>query len=277
MDLHEAELPLLSKHAAQQPKQQAAGVAQGIVDPLTSTEHELAADDASADANGNPEPADRPGNNIEEERRLLYVGMTRAKHTLALARPLTDARGRALQPSSFLAELPPELCTALPEDGSVPADLHRAAAAVLGPQARRRDEPAPGQATEAGPAKVQSNGKHAEALQQLEPGPPQRGPSDAARGQAHEKNSAAAGAPAPGEHAASKAATKPPITKPCKHPFIACLPRDVQRVLCNAAVKKAKLPAFHDASRLHSWLTTDAKTRWGSTTLHTKHCVLLSC
>jgi ATP-dependent DNA helicase Rep len=46
---------------------------------------------------------------VEEERRLLYVGITRARQTLTLSHCLTRRRGRereACEPSRFIAELP---------------------------------------------------------------------------------------------------------------------------------------------------------------------------
>ncbi|MGI9189533.1 MAG: ATP-dependent helicase [Longimicrobiaceae bacterium] len=52
------------------------------------------------------------GDALEEERRLFYVGMTRARHRLTLSGCATRRRGGetvARQPSRFLAELPPEL------------------------------------------------------------------------------------------------------------------------------------------------------------------------
>jgi DNA helicase-2/ATP-dependent DNA helicase PcrA len=54
---------------------------------------------------------------IEEERRLCYVGMTRAKHKLTLSRAIYrrswgDAQLAASAPSRFLAEIPSELVEA---------------------------------------------------------------------------------------------------------------------------------------------------------------------
>src|SRR5207237_1801842 len=52
---------------------------------------------------------------IEEERRLVYVGMTRARKTLTLTRAVyrrifgNEQQLRASQPSRFLAEIPSEL------------------------------------------------------------------------------------------------------------------------------------------------------------------------
>jgi len=65
-------------------------------------------------------PHTRSGSNlseIEEERRLFYVGMTRAKQSLAISRAIYrrsygEERLRASIPSRFLAEIPAELIEA---------------------------------------------------------------------------------------------------------------------------------------------------------------------
>jgi DNA helicase-2/ATP-dependent DNA helicase PcrA len=57
---------------------------------------------------------------LEEERRLCYVGMTRARHTLTLTRALyrrvfgDEQRLRASLPSRFLAEIPGQLIETVP-------------------------------------------------------------------------------------------------------------------------------------------------------------------
>jgi DNA helicase-2/ATP-dependent DNA helicase PcrA len=61
---------------------------------------------------------DRTGD-IEEERRLFYVGMTRAKQSLVLSRAIYrrsygEERLRASLPSRFLAEIPGELVETVP-------------------------------------------------------------------------------------------------------------------------------------------------------------------
>jgi DNA helicase-2/ATP-dependent DNA helicase PcrA len=58
---------------------------------------------------------DGDAKNIEEERRLVYVGMTRARRTLTLTRAVyrrifgNEQQMRASLPSRFLAEIPSEL------------------------------------------------------------------------------------------------------------------------------------------------------------------------
>jgi len=57
---------------------------------------------------------------IEEERRLLYVGMTRARRSLTLTRAVyrrvfgNEQQMRASLPSRFLGEIPRELVTTVP-------------------------------------------------------------------------------------------------------------------------------------------------------------------
>jgi len=50
---------------------------------------------------------------LEEERRIFYVGITRAKKRLYLTYPLRSERGyvwMTIQPSRFLSELPSQVC-----------------------------------------------------------------------------------------------------------------------------------------------------------------------
>jgi len=70
--------------------------------------------------------SDRP-EGIEEERRLLYVGMTRAKRSLVLSRAryrrIYGSQGmRASKPSPFLAEIPGELIEAAVGSASEPGE-----------------------------------------------------------------------------------------------------------------------------------------------------------
>jgi DNA helicase-2/ATP-dependent DNA helicase PcrA len=59
--------------------------------------------------------SDGDGKAIEEERRLVYVGMTRARKTLTLSRAVyrrvfgNEQQLRASEPSRFLSEIPSEL------------------------------------------------------------------------------------------------------------------------------------------------------------------------
>ncbi len=67
---------------------------------------------------------------IEEERRLFYVGMTRAKKILLLSRATYrrsygEDRMRASLPSRFLAEIPAELIEAAPGSQSEPGETRR--------------------------------------------------------------------------------------------------------------------------------------------------------
>jgi DNA helicase-2/ATP-dependent DNA helicase PcrA len=68
---------------------------------------------------------------IEEERRLLYVGVTRAKARLVLSRAKSRmARGKAIArtPSRFLADVPPELFDEHPFTEDAPTSASEAAA-----------------------------------------------------------------------------------------------------------------------------------------------------
>lgn len=73
--------------------------------------------------------ADSPAE-IEEERRLFYVGMTRAKKNLTLSRALYrrifgEERLRASLPSRFLREIPSELLAAAPGVFADPGESRR--------------------------------------------------------------------------------------------------------------------------------------------------------
>ena len=72
---------------------------------------------------------DRP-EDVEEERRLFYVGMTRAKESLVLTRAVYrrnygEERMRASLPSRFLAEIPGELIEAAGGSLSEPGETRR--------------------------------------------------------------------------------------------------------------------------------------------------------
>ncbi len=67
---------------------------------------------------------------LEEERRLFYVGMTRAKKVLVLSRAVYrrsygEERLRASMPSRFLAEIPPDLIEAAAGSQSEPGETRR--------------------------------------------------------------------------------------------------------------------------------------------------------
>lgn len=67
---------------------------------------------------------------LEEERRLFYVGMTRAKKSLLLSRAIYrrtygEERLRASLPSRFLAEVPQDLLAAAPGSLSEPGETRR--------------------------------------------------------------------------------------------------------------------------------------------------------
>jgi DNA helicase-2/ATP-dependent DNA helicase PcrA len=78
-------------------------------------------------------PHTRPGSNlseIEEERRLFYVGMTRAKQSLVISRAIYrrsygEERLRASTPSRFLAEIPADLIEAASGSLAEPGQTRR--------------------------------------------------------------------------------------------------------------------------------------------------------
>ena len=78
-------------------------------------------------------PHTRSGSNlseIEEERRLFYVGMTRAKKSLVISRAIYrrsygEERLRASTPSRFLAEIPAELIEAVSGSLAEPGQTRR--------------------------------------------------------------------------------------------------------------------------------------------------------
>jgi DNA helicase-2/ATP-dependent DNA helicase PcrA len=81
--------------------------------------------------------------NIEEERRLLYVGMTRAMRRLILTRALRRrlyGEPVPAEPSRFLSEIPARLLRERLPDDAYAARLMGAAGAI----ARRRAGAAPG-------------------------------------------------------------------------------------------------------------------------------------
>lgn len=72
---------------------------------------------------------DRP-QDVEEERRLFYVGMTRAKKSLTISRAIYrrsygEDRLRASLPSRFLSEIPGELLAMVPGSMSEPGETRR--------------------------------------------------------------------------------------------------------------------------------------------------------
>ena len=84
------------------------------------------------------------GSDIEEERRLFYVGVTRAKELLTLSRARNRAmRGKAVArtPSRFLLDVPPELLEEVEVKDEAPtsaAEATAAAEAILAMLARPR-------------------------------------------------------------------------------------------------------------------------------------------
>ena len=83
---------------------------------------------------------------IEEERRLFYVGMTRARERLVLTRALSrrvfGGEPRPTEPSRFLQEIPAHLLRERPPDDPYAARLMSAAARIT--QIRKERGPARG-------------------------------------------------------------------------------------------------------------------------------------
>jgi DNA helicase-2/ATP-dependent DNA helicase PcrA len=70
---------------------------------------------------------------IEEERRLFYVGVTRARETLVLSRARSRAlRGKATgrTPSRFLLDIPPNLLEEVDVKDEAPTTAREASAAA---------------------------------------------------------------------------------------------------------------------------------------------------
>jgi DNA helicase-2/ATP-dependent DNA helicase PcrA len=68
---------------------------------------------------------------IEEERRLMYVGVTRARERLVLSRARSRVvRGKAVPrtPSRFLLDVPAELLEEVPVTDEAPTTMREAAA-----------------------------------------------------------------------------------------------------------------------------------------------------
>jgi len=74
---------------------------------------------------------------MEEERRLCYVGMTRAQERLYLLRAFRRTFGGHNPPSRFLADIPPELVTTRER---IPTGMPTRERFAVGP--RRSEEPA---------------------------------------------------------------------------------------------------------------------------------------
>jgi DNA helicase-2/ATP-dependent DNA helicase PcrA len=69
---------------------------------------------------------------MEEERRLCYVGMTRAEERLYLVRAFRRTFGGHNPPSRFLADIPPDLVTTRER---IPTDMPARERLALGPRA----------------------------------------------------------------------------------------------------------------------------------------------
>jgi superfamily I DNA/RNA helicase len=78
-------------------------------------------------------PSEGASADIEEERRLFYVGVTRAKETLVLSRARSRVlRGKAVgrTPSRFLLDIPPELLEEIEVTDEAPTTAREASAAA---------------------------------------------------------------------------------------------------------------------------------------------------
>ena len=97
------------------------------------TAEQMPSQRAIKDADGSPDAV------IEEERRLAYVGMTRARTELVLSTPRTVGSGRrqrAAKPSPFLDEIPDELRTTIEAEPPRPKLPKGASMGPYGPEVR---------------------------------------------------------------------------------------------------------------------------------------------
>ncbi len=84
------------------------GCEEGLLPHHGNVAVEVDAEEALAAADGNPSPTSAAVQRMEEERRLMYVGVTRARNTLSLLYCKRRKRGRdweQREPSRFLEEL----------------------------------------------------------------------------------------------------------------------------------------------------------------------------
>jgi ATP-dependent exoDNAse (exonuclease V) beta subunit len=253
INCHSDKLPLLGprgrRAGAGDPHGAAAGSGQIAADDLPSA-HEGACsaqvvahvdEDALDGIAAQAAASDCPSGNVEEERRLLYMGMTRARRSLALVRPAATAGGRALEASPFLAELPRGLCKDI-TDAVVPPALHAHVMAVLqttvqgsasvcakqragtrgvAPQAKRQKRPALQQvpADRALRADVTASTLHAQA-----------GPASTCNVQ-HKRIGAAGGVPLERSAAPALPAARLPVAAPGARAHDVCAPASSPRAL----------------------------------------------
>jgi DNA helicase-2/ATP-dependent DNA helicase PcrA len=97
-------------------------------------------------------------NQMEEERRLCYVGMTRAQRHLYLVRAFRRSLGGHNPPSRFLADIPPHLVTA--RERPV-ANVHFRSRLSAHPEAVEGNEPAEGPALAADAFRAGDRVRHA--------------------------------------------------------------------------------------------------------------------